>query len=136
MIDRQKALEVYDLQVIYYREDLKNVWKSLNKETKELIPEYKPETKKTPKRGSYRYKCWKITNVNACNIIGIEKRKFKEWDVDHIVPIKYGYNNNIPPELIGSLENLRMLPHRDNFRKGIKLTDESKELLKKWGYTE
>lgn len=52
--------------------------------------------------------------------------------MDHIVPISYGYKNSIKPELIGSLENLRIIPHIQNFEKLAKLTEDSKELLNKW----
>jgi hypothetical protein len=36
------------------------------------------------------------------------------YQLDHIISIKYGFDNNIPPEIIGSLENLQMLSWKEN----------------------
>ena len=39
------------------------------------------------------------------------------YHVDHKVSIKYGFINSIPPCIIGSIDNLEMLPWRDNVYK-------------------
>lgn len=39
------------------------------------------------------------------------------WHLDHIVSIRDGFVNNIPPYIIGNIHNLRMLPWRDNIVK-------------------
>lgn len=70
----------------------------------------------------YRAKVDRLTEKVAHMIPGIEKRKFREWDLDHIIPVKYGFKNKIPPEKIAALPNLRIIPHKENFRKGSKLT--------------
>lgn len=36
------------------------------------------------------------------------------YHLDHIIPIKYGYENKIPPEDIARIENLQMLPWKTN----------------------
>lgn len=40
------------------------------------------------------------------------------YHLDHIISIRYGFDNNIPPEEIAKLENLQMLPWKDNISKG------------------
>ena len=40
------------------------------------------------------------------------------YHLDHIVSIRYGFDNNIPPEEIAKKENLQMLPWRENISKG------------------
>lgn len=36
------------------------------------------------------------------------------YQLDHIIPIKFGFENNIPPEILAEKNNLRMLPWKDN----------------------
>lgn len=40
------------------------------------------------------------------------------YHLDHKVSIRYGFDNNIPPEEIAKLENLQMLPWKENISKG------------------
>lgn len=47
-------------------------------------------------------------------------RSAKDYELDHIVPIFYGFQNGIPEYLIASLENLQMLPVARNRTKGKK----------------
>jgi hypothetical protein len=42
------------------------------------------------------------------------------YHLDHIIPVAYGFVNNIPPEEIAKAENLQMLPWRANMSKGKK----------------
>lgn len=51
--------------------------------------------------------------------------------IDHIIPIIYGFKNNLSPELIANPLNLRMLSAKDNLKKKQKLTTEAKALLKR-----
>lgn len=43
------------------------------------------------------------------------------FQVDHIYPISKGFENDIAPEIIGNIDNLQMLPWRENTSKGNKL---------------
>ncbi len=46
-----------------------------------------------------------------------ELRKRKKYHLDHKVSICYGFNNNIPPEIISSIHNLEILTCSDNCSK-------------------
>ena len=50
---------------------------------------------------------------------------------DHIISIKYGFENNISPEIISHPANCRLLKHRDNNKKNIKCDITIEELLNK-----
>lgn len=43
------------------------------------------------------------------------------YQVDHILSVKYGFLNNIPPEVLADVSNLQMLHWRANIKKGWKL---------------
>lgn len=57
----------------------------------------------------------------------------KGFHWDHIVPVKYGFENGIAIELICSVENVKRVPAKENLSKGSKLTEESKKILEDWG---
>lgn len=40
------------------------------------------------------------------------------YQLDHIIGIRYGYDNAIPAEIIASVDNLQMLPWKENRMKG------------------
>jgi len=42
------------------------------------------------------------------------------YQLDHIVTIKHGYENNIPIEEMVKIENLRMLPWKKNLERNRK----------------
>lgn len=134
--DKGKAITVFKLQCDFYNGDKYKALSSLSENYRKIIEELYPKLFRTKKKKkeklAYYNKCWKITEKNAPLIKDIDKRKFKSYDIDHIVPISYGYKNNIPAELIGSLENLRMLPNKENLLKNINITEESEEMLLLW----
>jgi hypothetical protein len=64
-----------------------------------------------------------------------EKRgtsKNNGYHLDHIYPVSLGYANNIPPEKIGSITNLRFIPSEENMKKGYKITEDSHKVLRKF----
>ncbi len=70
---------------------------------------------------NYRRKVWKITEKqNLKKLPNYEKRAFRGYHLDHKVSIWYGYKNSLDPKLIGGIDNLEFIPHKDNLRKGIK----------------
>jgi 5-methylcytosine-specific restriction endonuclease McrA len=93
-----------------------------------------PKNKKCKLKRKYYKDVWIETNLKSTFLNGIENRGFYKSHIDHIVPISYGFKNNIPISLISSIENLRMISSLDNMKKNFQLTKESKNLLKKWGY--
>ena len=54
-------------------------------------------------------------------------RRGKDFHLDHIVSIMYGFLQNISPEEIAAPSNLRIIPALDNIKKGIKVSDEKSE---------
>lgn len=79
----------------------------------------------------YYLKVWEITESNAATLLNIELRG-KHFCMDHIVPIIYGYRKGICPENLGGVENLQIIPVKENLSKGIKITDKALILIKKW----
>jgi len=59
-----------------------------------------------------------IINPNRYNrtVAGIEDG----WQLDHIIPVRFGFDNNIPIEVICAVENLRMIPWKDNLARNKK----------------
>lgn len=56
---------------------------------------------------------------------------------DHMISIKEGFKNNIPPEIISHPANCQLMRHRDNNRKNTESTIsllELKERIKNWDY--
>lgn len=46
------------------------------------------------------------------------------YQLDHIIPIQYGFENSIPPEIIGHIDNLQFIPWEENNAKRDKLIKE------------
>lgn len=71
---------------------------------------------------AYKQKVWYHTRKNdLTSLDGCEKRgrgcDYKSYHLDHIYSITDGYNNNIKPEIIGSIYNLRFIPSIENQKK-------------------
>jgi hypothetical protein len=88
-----------------------------------------PENTKT-KYKEYRYLVDKLSEVNYVkyyDIINPERKPRTKcgveggYQLDHIYPVYEGFVNNILPEEIARLENLRVIPWEENQRKKHKL---------------
>lgn len=82
-------------------------------EYKDSLPEWK----------AYTVDVWRITNQQPLHLLeNIEKRGVNGQDgaytLDHIISVKRGFIENIPPEKIGHIDNLQMLPWEENITKG------------------
>lgn len=44
------------------------------------------------------------------------------WQLDHIIEVRYGFDNQIPPEILCEVSNLRMLPWKKNLERNRKKT--------------
>jgi hypothetical protein len=115
--------------------------KLLIKECKMILKEH-PNLKKRKlnaikdlEKRLYYLKVWSITETQPLHVLkNHDKRCFRGvncYHLDHLLPIIFGYNNNIPPEKIGHISNLRFIRSTVNMRKGHKLTTESHKVLRK-----
>lgn len=43
------------------------------------------------------------------------------YQLDHIIPVKFGFDNNLPAEEIAQLKNLRIISWEENLQKGSKI---------------
>jgi len=84
-----------------------------------------PENKKT-KYKEYRYLVDKLSEVNYVKHYDIINPEHKPrtkcgveggYQLDHIYPVYEGFMNNISPQEIAKLENLRVIPWEENQRK-------------------
>ncbi|ARW57595.1 hypothetical protein FDI23_gp243 [Serratia phage CHI14] len=61
----------------------------------------------------FRREIEKLPNFELSGKCGIENA----YQLDHKVSIKYGFENNVPPEIIGHICNLEMIPWEQNRQK-------------------
>lgn len=130
----KEALDVFEMQLKWYKGNTFRAYYSLSNEVKEVLYNAKYDVYEHNDRKMYELKCRVLTEKNAKGIKNYEKRKWREWDLDHIVSVSFGFTFRIPYELIASSENLRIIRHEDNYRKNVKLTCDGIKLLRKWGY--
>jgi hypothetical protein len=119
----------------------------LKENRKKILDECEEIIKKNPKlkkkklhlikdldKRLYYLKVWFVTESQPLHTLkNYNKRCFKcfnGYHLDHIYSIHEGFKNKIPPEVIGDLKNLRFIPIKQNMRKGFKVTNESKNILK------
>lgn len=75
---------------------------------------------------NYYSEVGKITRMqNLKSLENNEKRGMapnpEAYHLDHIISRHYGFINNIKPEIIGNISNLRFIPWLENIKKGNKL---------------
>ena len=80
------------------------------------------------RKASYSYQVGLHTNISKSNM----PARPLGSQLDHIVPKEFGFKHNIPPELIGSKENLQWLPFNENIQKGTRITGEAIRVLRVW----
>lgn len=73
----------------------------------------------------YKVDVWRVTKNQPLHLLeNYEKRGVNgeqgAYTLDHIVSLKKGFKQGIPPEEIGDLSNLTMLPWEENITKGWK----------------
>lgn len=68
----------------------------------------------------YYIRVWEQTAINEVLLPNYDRKYVDRLDTDHIVPISYGFKHNIAPELIGSIDNLQLIPTQINRDKGTK----------------
>ena len=60
-----------------------------------------------------------------------DKRGWKEFHLDHIYPISMAFYQNIPPEKVGNIKNLRFIHHKENMSKGNTINEDAKNALRR-----
>ncbi len=72
----------------------------------------------------YQNRVHKLTKKIKHLIEGYDEKKHGKmgilgaYQIDHIIDIKYGFDNNISPEKIADISNLRFIPWEENIKKG------------------
>ena len=85
----------------------------------EIKPLPKPPSKRQLRK-AYKLKVWEITRQQPLSSLpNFDKRGWHSWHLDHIISIFDGYKKGISPEVIGRIDNLRMIPYKENYSKGI-----------------
>lgn len=82
------------------------------------------DQKDIPEYAAYKRNVLKFTKRN--DITHLENSNLRgkhDYHLDHIYPIKQGFMNKIPAELIGDIRNLRMLYCVDNMQKTDNITE-------------
>ena len=75
---------------------------------------------------------WEVTEQQPLYILeNSDKRGWKNYHIDHIYPISMGFKEKIPPEKIGNIKNLRFIHYTENLDKGSKITNESRNALRR-----
>tara|TARA_R110002153_G_scaffold273955_1_gene446218 strand:+ start:94 stop:804 length:711 start_codon:yes stop_codon:yes gene_type:complete len=72
-----------------------------------------------PERDQYKLDVWRYTERSYKKHMITEKRD-RHNHLDHVYSINDGFNNNVPPEIIGSIMNLRVISGQSNRSKSNK----------------
>ncbi len=84
----------------------------------------------------YYLRVWLITEIQPLHKLpNYSKRCWDRtgcYELDHILSIAHAYLEGIPPHKVGSLENLRFIPKKENRSKSFKLTEDSHKVLRKF----
>lgn len=88
--------------------------------------EYKEWKNRKDEYELYRLEVDRITKANDLSKLPnyCKKNLYHRYELDHIYPIIKGFKNNIPAELIGHIDNLRIIPMSENRRKSDKIIEE------------
>ena len=99
--------------------DLTPIWDAPPKrQCKPKIKKLKPNQQPTL-FDIYQENVRELTEQNKHLIEGIEKRGWRNFHIDHKLSICWGFYNNIPPENIAHIDNLRMIWWKENMDKRI-----------------
>ena len=83
---------------------------------------------------SYYREVWRLTEQNDLSVLeNSNKRSYKEYHLDHIIPIRKGFDMKIPPAEIADINNLQFLWWKDNINKRTHISYIPKHLEKYCG---
>lgn len=84
----------------------------------------------------YYLRVWLVTEMQPLHKLKNHKKRCWGrdgcYELDHILSIAHSYLEKIPPHLVGSMDNLRFIPKKENRSKSFKLTEDSHKVLKKF----
>lgn len=90
---------------------------------------WKPDDPKYIEFKKYRRKVYYWTSKNdLTKLENYDKRGRAGYHLDHKYSIAEGFKNNVPPKVIGGINNLEFLLHTDNVKKGTKCSVTLEEL--------
>ena len=105
---------------------IRNIYKK-NPKIKQKVKNIKDLEKRL-----YYAKVWEVTESQPLMVLeNYGNRGWKNHHLDHIYPIALGYSKGISPEKIGNIKNLRFIPYKENLNKGSKVTNESRNALRR-----
>ena len=78
-----------------------------------------------PEKEMYKRNVWRLTYQNDLTVLENWDKRGRcgvkgAYQLDHIYPISKGYENKIPPEKLAQMDNLRMIPWKQNLLKSNK----------------
>ena len=80
---------------------------------------WKPDDPEYVEFKKYRRKVYYWTSKNNLTLLeNYEKRGRTGYHLDHKYSISEGFKNNVPPKVIGSIDNLEFICYTDNLSKG------------------
>lgn len=91
--------------------------------TKAGFQDWNEYLEKYPEKEMYKREVWRLTYQNPLETLENWNKRGRcgvegAYQLDHIVSINEGWENEIPPEQIADWDNLRMIPWEDNREKG------------------
>ena len=114
-----------------------NISEKIKKEIRVICKKY-PKIKQKIKnlkdldKKLYYAMVWEVTESQPLYILeNSDKRGWRNYHLDHIYPISMGFKENISPEKIGNIKNLRFIPFEENIKKGSTITSDSLKSLRK-----
>lgn len=109
-----------------------NDWSKQNSdEWKKTATEWKIYKSTVTKLTKQAYKQYKVI-INPNNLPSGKAGTEGAYHIDHIVPIRYCFNNNIPEEVCAHYTNLQMLNWRDNVGSRDKLKEYVPNIFEKY----
>ncbi len=79
----------------------------------------------------YKRAVWRYSNRTYKKYM-FETKRDRQNHLDHVLSILDGFNNKIPPNIMGSIHNLRIIPGVDNRKKSYKSEQTPEELIRKY----
>mgnify|MGYP001498407304 FL=1 len=120
----KKGFKLYDTTEV----DIYRIMPKLKKRSLDKI--------KNKKKRLYYLRVWLVTEMQPLKKLkNYTKRCWGRsgcYELDHVLPIAHAYLENIPPHLVGSMDNLKFIPKKENRDKSFRLTEESHKILRKF----